>query len=281
MSSQSSFHSVMSNSFSDMVPLESSATLHSDPAASSPETMTCMWGNCNATFHSLAELVGHVNLQHLRSSSAAPVAIDASNLPNTSLDALSCLWKDCSVYPSHESIPGPSTGNPIDSAFNVLASHLLRDHLGLEGNHTTAHSTEPSPPINDDFTPPDTPKDIVVAHECFGTHICHWQSCDESFGSCDELTVHITNTHVGAGKARYGCFWDGCTRHGEQGFTSKQKICRHIQVRSSFVFSPGAYIERSQSHTGHRPFQCKVCKQNFSEAATLQQHMRRHTQESQ
>lgn len=35
-----------------------------------------------------------------------------------------------------------------------------------------------------------------------------------------------------------------------------------------------------QSHTGHRPFQCQVCSQNFSEAATLQQHMRRHTQES-
>lgn len=35
-----------------------------------------------------------------------------------------------------------------------------------------------------------------------------------------------------------------------------------------------------QSHTGHRPFQCSICQQNFSEAATLQQHTRRHTQES-
>jgi hypothetical protein len=33
-------------------------------------------------------------------------------------------------------------------------------------------------------------------------------------------------------------------------------------------------------HTGHKPFQCKLCKQYFSEAATLQQHMRRHTHES-
>ncbi|KAJ2968835.1 hypothetical protein NUW54_g13104 [Trametes sanguinea] len=33
------------------------------------------------------------------------------------------------------------------------------------------------------------------------------------------------------------------------------------------------------SHTGHRPFQCSVCHQHFSEAATLAQHMRRHTQE--
>lgn len=36
----------------------------------------------------------------------------------------------------------------------------------------------------------------------------------------------------------------------------------------------------AQSHTGHRPYQCKECGQNFSEAATLAQHMRRHTQES-
>jgi uncharacterized Zn-finger protein len=35
-----------------------------------------------------------------------------------------------------------------------------------------------------------------------------------------------------------------------------------------------------QSHTGHRPFQCKTCGLHFSETATLQQHMRRHTQES-
>jgi len=36
----------------------------------------------------------------------------------------------------------------------------------------------------------------------------------------------------------------------------------------------------AQSHTGYRPFQCPECLQNFSEAATLQQHKRRHTQES-
>jgi hypothetical protein len=48
----------------------------------------------------------------------------------------------------------------------------------------------------------------------------------------------------------------------------------------SFVLVQGINWCRLQSHTGHRPFQCKVCKQNFSEAATLQQHMRRHTLES-
>lgn len=93
-------------------------------------------------------------------------------------------------------------------------------------------------------------------------HRCDWQGCGSVFTSSDELTAHLTSAHVGGGKARYECFWDGCDRYGERGFSSKQKICRHLQ-----------------SHTGHRPFQCQLCQQNFSEAATLQQHMRRHTQE--
>ena len=45
---------------------------------------------------------------------------------------------------------------------------------------------------------------------------------------------------------------------------SKQKIMRHIQA-----------------HTGHKPFICPTCNQTFSEAATLSQHQRRHTNESQ
>ena len=55
--------------------------------------------------------------------------------------------------------------------------------------------------------------------------------------------------------------------------------CRRVlSIPCKYVY----YIADShrQSHTGHRPFQCEVCLQNFSEAATLQQHMRRHTQES-
>jgi uncharacterized Zn-finger protein len=35
-----------------------------------------------------------------------------------------------------------------------------------------------------------------------------------------------------------------------------------------------------QSHTGHKPFVCPLCSQTFSEAATLQQHVRRHSTDS-
>lgn len=96
------------------------------------------------------------------------------------------------------------------------------------------------------------------------SHPCLWSGCTLNFPTCTSLTHHLTTVHVGSGKAQYECRWLDCTRNGpEKGFGSKQKICRHLQ-----------------SHTGHRPFQCSVCSQNFSEAATLQQHMRRHTQES-
>ncbi|KDN42823.1 hypothetical protein RSAG8_06577, partial [Rhizoctonia solani AG-8 WAC10335] len=95
------------------------------------------------------------------------------------------------------------------------------------------------------------------------THACRWTGCSESFPTCAALTDHLSSVHVGRGKASYDCHWADCNRHGEKnGFSSKQKVLRHLQ-----------------SHTGHRPFRCEVCGLDFSEAATLQQHMRRHTQE--
>ena len=278
-----------------------SFNLPSPPVAIQPSLVRCMWDTCGASFSSLSDLVGHVNLQHLcLPSPAPPISAHSSEiqqgLPNASIEALSCLWGDCNLYSTPNCIPGPSTGNQVDAALNILASHLFQDHLGLPNNISMAHvpDTQPPPPSDSTYgtgmlTPPHSastpPSDFPgpMVHECSGTHVCHWQACSQTFTSCNELTAHITSVHVGAGKAHYECFWDGCKRHGEHGFASKQKICRHIQVdQHSRYFFLIQWIDRSllQSHTGHRPFQCKVCKQNFSEAATLQQHMRRHTLES-
>jgi hypothetical protein len=281
-----------------IVTIPNTFNLPSLAVAMQPSIVTCMWGNCGASFASLSDLVGHVNLQHLRLPSPAPpthspeIRQHHPNTSNTSIEALSCLWGDCNVYSSPDCIPGPSTGNQTDAALNILASHLFQDHLGLPNEisfadpqlptyfDTTANTGILAPPE----TAPTPSSDSAgpVVHECSGSHSCNWQSCSQTFTSCDELTAHITAVHVGAGKAHYECFWDGCKRHGDQGFSSKQKICRHIQVGhpSHPLQSNASIVFRLQSHTGHRPFQCKVCKQNFSEAATLQQHMRRHTLES-
>ncbi|KAI0322812.1 hypothetical protein OF83DRAFT_1048653 [Amylostereum chailletii] len=223
-----------------------------------------MWNSCTASFPSLAELVGHVNLEHLRVDvihpPSAPIPLPIET------ESLSCQWGNCHDYPSTNSIPGSSSSTSLHAALGVLAEHLMHDHLGIQASPTSPlaeashiHSIQhmPSPPqslegIASDGFPAEG------LDPCF----CRWQDCGLAFGSVDDLTTHITTAHVGGGKAHYDCFWTECTRNGEKGFSSKQKICRHIQ-----------------SHTGHRPFQCQVCKQNFSEAATLQQHMRRHTQE--
>ncbi|GBE86608.1 hypothetical protein BKA93DRAFT_94071 [Sparassis latifolia] len=264
--------------------------------------MKCMWGNCSETFTSLSELVGHVNLTHLRlpsplpaeSLSSVPIpapksaqALQQAVAANMDPNSLSCMWADCQVYPTPQSIPGPSTRNAVNSVMEVLASHLLEHHLGLPTRSSKqdetlgtfsltsnisplstpdAHSmtTAPSAPILAPASPMHGPPTPLPEHDCSApsSHICGWEGCGQSFSSCEDLTVHITATHVGGGKAHYDCHWEACSRHGEHGFASKQKILRHLQ-----------------SHTGHRPFQCKICSQNFSEAATLAQHMRRHTQE--
>ncbi|KAH8116283.1 hypothetical protein DFH11DRAFT_1199730 [Phellopilus nigrolimitatus] len=285
----------------------------------SPLEFACRWSNCNASFFSLNELVGHVNLMHLRPPASPPRPTKRLCMDNINgivdLMPLSCHWDDCQIYPNSSAFPGPSCGLQPEAALGMLSSHLLHDHLGLsvpptppsfdldsneEGAHqhqkdhdnsisecviTQFQSLQPQPymsiptstsgsdvqseptPVPSYMTPESSPPCLPAAnepvHDCAtATHICRWEGCGASFDTCASLTEHLTSAHVGGGKSRYDCHWADCSRFGTQGFTSKQKILRHLQA-----------------HTGHRPFACTVCGQHFSEAATLQQHMRRHTQE--
>ncbi|CAK5267594.1 unnamed protein product [Mycena citricolor] len=229
----------------------SDTSTRSSPISSTPSsqadldnmlTSACMWGDCADRFNGPLDLAEHVNVAHLPGKT------------HYDPPAMACQWKDCSVYPTPYSMPGPSSGD-FDTFFGLLSSHLLHDHLGLgyvpecgEHHHHSKSSVEETAPA---------PTAAVAEH------VCRWALCGESFTSSDDLTQHLANAHVGSGKMAYDCFWGDCSRHGDNGFTSKQKLSRHLQ-----------------SHTKHRPFQCQICMQHFSEAATLQQHMRRHTLES-
>lgn len=265
------------------------------PRSSTP-AFNCRWANCKAVFPSLAELVGHVNVDHLHppnEPAPQPPRSDV-HIQQLDLNVLSCHWGDCAMYPFPESIPSSSMSAFPDTVLGVLTTHLMQDHLGVHypfPQSTTVRATSPPrapPPCTGNIasSPPQSSSDTHNASSthtisdpsprgnspsqsskpspaCCSDNPCKWIGCTETFSSPDDLTQHILSAHIGSGKAQYECYWEGCTRHGAKGFSSKQKVARHMQ-----------------SHTGHRPFQCETCGLHFSETATLQQHMRRHTQES-
>ncbi|KAF8202468.1 hypothetical protein BJ912DRAFT_944900 [Pholiota molesta] len=326
-------------------------------APSPPQAYSCMWAACNANFSCLSELVGHVNLDHLaHSSSSAPSSL-GSQTPSgssfhssmNSLDqnasAISCLWDNC----------GSSYYSTSDNSFELLAHHLLNEHLGADppplqhhqqlghhqpqnhpqmqhqhhqqpqhqhhhqpqhqhiNNHSTnststhntgarqvtiitrkiwviivttptegkytnsnprstqpAHQHTPTPshlpsptlppslPSLPSITPQQQRRLAELPRGRAAYHECRWKACGAAFHSCDALTAHIGDVHIGAGKARYECFGRSVRGMGRRGFRASRRF---------------------RACPGHRPFQCSICQQNFSEAATLQQHTRRHTQE--
>lgn len=234
-----------------------------DPYSSNTRPFTCMWGTCNAFFSSQSDLIGHVDLQHLVSPSS-PVVDNSSVAHNGQFDqmkqptTLSCLWADCSS-------PGMPSFNDLD----LLTYHLLHEHLGVPPSppaslsppvsnrivqspsptdvtfDTIVRDTASASPLSDMHTHPQaqtpTPQSSSpllqdVPHSCTGSYECRWRDCRLLFSSCSDLTAHITVAHIGSGKAKYECFWDLCTRNGSNGFQSKQKICRHVQVSLIFYF---------------------------------------------
>ena len=201
--------------------------------------LSCMWAACHARFGSLPELVGHVNLEHLclPSVSALPDS-ERNEACRSNISSLACQWRDCNVYRSAESIPSTSSGDdPIGDMLNTLAQHLLYDHLGL--NHSSGppsamqQSSQHSIPQRPFHTELNCTTESSSLEKHDGPRTCLWQSCNASFQTSDDLTRHITKEHIGGGKAHYECFWENCNRNGSHGFSSKQKICRHVQVSCS------------------------------------------------
>ena len=236
-------------------------TFQVDPYSpqSFPKTMhCCMWSNCTSSFSSLPELRDHVVLVHLESSPSTDDSLPNHYITTQAQDSspsqwplnVPCLWSNCgdNLYQSH----------PISASPQSLYRHLMSDHLGVwspvdtNSSHSSTETAKQNemPPIqnhcsnfqsiisqDDSSYSSNTPKFQGCSEpfqDCNATtHQCRWKDCSLYFGTCDELTDHITSDHIGSGKAHYDCFWEGCLRNGDQGFQSKQKICRHVQVIAS------------------------------------------------
>jgi hypothetical protein len=216
-------------------PTASTPSPRIEPAAIAPQlALPCMWGDCGIFFTSLSDLAEHVNLVHLVHLCQPPPPSPPTTSAPPELSSMSCQWKDCNVYPTPDLVPGPSSGD-IDSMLCVLSSHLFHDHLGLDDIPPClhAHAALHPEPAQAPFAPSEPgPSTLPPENASPAGHVvCQWTSCGQSFSSLDELTQHLTDVHVGSGKTCYDCYWQDCARHGENGFTSKQKLSRHLQVR--------------------------------------------------
>jgi hypothetical protein len=68
---------------------------------------------------------------------------------------------------------------------------------------------------------------------------CGWLHCGQQFDNLQLLIAHISESHVGSGKASYRCEWENCARN-QKPFTKRHKMFNHLRT-----------------HTGERPFVCK------------------------
>lgn len=224
----------------------------------------CMWNGCPFSFLTRDELVRHVNHHHLPPAEPAqnqeqpdnhqyhrmePPDDQASQVyPSPSTSQIT--YTETPVYPS----PPSSIG--IDEEELNWKIRCIQHELGTCEGKMAARERGELPPVNvptpsgsegnqteenrgcmlaDRTSSPAIASSSNVisstsTHSCAGIHYCRWASCSAFFDSCDNLTAHLNTVHVGSGKARYDCFWDGCDRNGERGLGSKQKICRHLQV---------------------------------------------------
>jgi hypothetical protein len=190
----------------------------------SPDALSCQWDNCheypslpNSTslrLDALNSLAGHLFHDHLGLQGGPEdhtvITVDHATLVDVGL-----------------SVPVPDLSQDAEMRAEEQRPDNKNQVMPLVRN---AKQDEIKKPKNE--RRPTAAAEVKASTSAVGvTERCHWRGCEHPFANVDDLMNHLTAVHVGSGKNHYECFWNGCERNGQNGFGSKQKVCRHLQVR--------------------------------------------------
>lgn len=103
----------------------SHSTQRHDNSSASGELFACRWSGCSKSFNSMNDLVGHVNLSHLR----PPNSSRSSRSPLIGQNGIQCQWDNCNIFSPSTAFSGPSAGLGPDALYGMLENHFMREHL--------------------------------------------------------------------------------------------------------------------------------------------------------
>jgi hypothetical protein len=188
--------------------------------------LSCQWDNCHeysaavkplgdpAFDDALSSLTGHLLHDHF-GLQGVPEEHDA-------------VTTDTSIADAIVSVPEPASGHDVEMRDEGQIFQSKRQSIPLGESAKQSHSNN----WHGMHEALSIVGDKIPSLVMNGPEKCQWGGCELSFATIDDLMTHLTVEHVGSGKNHYECFWKGCERSGKNGFTSKQKVCRHLQVRS-------------------------------------------------
>lgn len=107
----------------------------------------------------------------------------------------------------------PSPASLLEQPFALMQDFDIAGSVGgnrsgpKEATPASGFALSPSTPLSPAVSVAETD-----APSSPSVHPCSWRGCQAIFDTTAALMEHLSTVHVGAGKARYTCEWEGCDR---------------------------------------------------------------------